>query len=114
TIECDYLILATGSNPNGHQLAASLGHSIVSPAPSVVTFNVPTSPLSDLTGICVEDVEISLKISCFKQRGSLLITHWGFSGPAALKLSAWAARDLYSCNYQTEIYIHWIPAFKKE
>jgi hypothetical protein len=114
TIECDYLILATGSHPNGHQLAASLGHSIVPPVPSLFTFNVPTSPLSDLTGICVDDVEISLKNSSFKQRGSLLITHWGFSGPAALKLSAWAARDLHACHYQTEIYIHWIPAFKKE
>ena len=114
SVECDYLILATGSNPNGHQLASSLGHSIVHPVPSLFTFNIPTSPLCDLTGIVIDDVEISLKGSSFKQRGSLLITHWGFSGPVVLKLSAWAARDLHSCDYSTEIYINWIPAFKKE
>jgi predicted Rossmann fold flavoprotein len=113
-LECDYLILASGSNLHGHQLAISLGHSIVPPVPSLFTFNVPSSPLNDLTGISVEDVEISLKGTPFKQRGSLLITHWGFSGPAALKLSAWAARDLHACNYCTEIGINWIPSFKKE
>lgn len=113
-ITCDYLILATGSHPNGYQLASSLGHSIVPPVPSLFTFNVPSSPLRDLAGISVDDVEISLQNSSTKQRGSLLITHWGFSGPAALKLSAWAARDLYACDYHTELYINWIPAFKKE
>jgi hypothetical protein len=113
-VECDYLILATGSSPNGHLLASSLGHSIVPPVPSLFTFNVPTSPLNDLAGISVDDVEISLKGSIFKQRGSILITHWGFSGPAALKLSAWAARDLHVCNYRTEISMNWIPSFKKE
>jgi predicted Rossmann fold flavoprotein len=113
-LECDYLILATGSNPHGHQLAASLGHAIVPSVPSLFTFNTPTSPLNDLAGIAVEDAEISLKTSGFKQRGNLLITHWGFSGPAALKLSAWAARDLHACNYRTELYINWIPSFKNE
>lgn len=111
---CDYLMLATGNNPQGHQLASSLGHSIIPPVPSLFTFNVPTSPLHDLTGISVDDAEISLKGSSFKQRGSVLITHWGFSGPAVLKLSAWAARDLHSQNYRTEINIDWIPSFKRE
>jgi predicted Rossmann fold flavoprotein len=114
TLECDFLILATGSHPIGHQLASSLGHSIIPPVPSLFTFNIPTSPLLDLSGIAVEDAEISLKDNLFKQRGSLLITHWGFSGPAALKLSAWAARDLYSRNYRTEIDVNWIPSFTKE
>jgi predicted Rossmann fold flavoprotein len=113
-IDCEYLILATGSNPHGHELAASLGHSIVSAVPSLFTFNVPTSPLLDLSGIAVSDAEISLKSIPHRQRGSLLITHWGFSGPAALKLSAWAARDLHICNYQTELSINWAPSFKKE
>jgi predicted Rossmann fold flavoprotein len=114
TWECDYLILATGNHPIGHQLASSLGHSIVPPVPSLFTFNIPSSPLLDLSGIAVEDAEISIKDSPFKQRSSLLITHWGFSGPAALKLSAWAARHLHSRNYHTEIYINWIPSFTKE
>jgi predicted Rossmann fold flavoprotein len=113
-ILCDYLILATGSNPHGHELAISLGHSIVPPVPSLFTFNVPTSPLNDLAGIAVTDAELSLKDSVFKQRGDLLITHWGFSGPAALKLSAWAARDLHACKYRTELFINWLPQLKKE
>lgn len=114
SLECDFLILATGSHPIGRQLASSLGHSIVPPVPSLFTFNVPASPLHDLSGVAVEDAEISLKDSPFKQRGSLLITHWGFSGPAALKLSAWAARDLHSRDYRTEIYVNWAPSFTKD
>ena len=113
-IDCDFLILATGSNPNGHQLATSLGHSIISPVPSLFTFNVPTSELNDLAGIAVADAELSLKNCPYKQRGALLITHWGFSGPAALKLSAWAARELHACNYRTELLINWIPHLQKE
>jgi predicted Rossmann fold flavoprotein len=113
-IECDYLILATGSTPHGHQLAVSLGHSIIPPVPSLFTFNVPTSPMLDLAGIAVLDAELSLKSIPHKQRGNLLITHWGFSGPAALKLSAWAARDLNACNYKTELTINWIPSMKSE
>jgi predicted Rossmann fold flavoprotein len=109
-IDCDYLLLATGSHPSGHQLAASLGHTIVPAVPSLFTFNTPSSPLLDLAGITVSDAELSLKESSFKQRGSLLITHFGFSGPAALKLSAWAARDLNACNYRTELYVNWVPS----
>ena len=113
-IECDYLILATGSHPSGHQIAASLGHTIVPAVPSLFTFNTPSSPLLDLAGITVSDAELSLKESSFKQRGSLLITHFGFSGPAALKLSAWAARDLNACNYRTELYVNWVPSLAEK
>lgn len=113
-IDCDYLILATGSSPNGHELAGSLGHTIVPAVPSLFTFNVPTSPLLDLAGIAVLDAELSLRTSSYKQRGNLLITHFGFSGPAALKLSAWASRDLHACNYRTDLYINWVPSLKKE
>ncbi len=106
-IACDYLILACGSSPQGHELAASLGHTITPPVPSLFTFNVPTSPLHDLAGISVPHAKLSLLNHT--QRGPLLITHWGFSGPAALKLSAWAARELHTCNYRTELCINWIP-----
>lgn len=105
TLECDYLILATGSHPKGHALAASLGHTIVPPVPSLFTFNIPTSPLLDLAGIVAENVELIL--GEFKQRGDLLLTHWGFSGPAALKLSAWAARSLHACDYRTTLTVNW-------
>jgi predicted Rossmann fold flavoprotein len=113
-IECDTLILATGSNPHGHELAASLGHLIVEPVPSLFTFNVPSSSMLDLAGISVLDAELSLKSIPWKQRGNLLLTHWGFSGPAALKLSAWAARELCACNYRTDLYINWVPSLTKE
>ena len=113
-LECDYLILATGSTPHGHTLAASMGHTIIPAVPSLFTFNVPTSALLDLAGIAVLDAELSLKSLSYKQRGNLLITHWGFSGPAALKLSAWAARDLHACNYKTELMINWVPSMKNE
>lgn len=113
-IACSHVLLATGSNPHGHALAEKLGHTIVSPVPSLFTFNVPTSPLLDLAGITVPDAELSLGTSSHKQRGSLLLTHWGFSGPAALKLSAWAARDLNACNYRTELKVNWAPALSRD
>ncbi len=113
-ILCDALILATGSSSYGHQLAASLGHTIVPPVPSLFTFNTPRSDTLDLQGIAVLDAELSLKSLPYRQRGNLLLTHFGFSGPAALKLSAWAARDLSACQYHTDLIINWIPSLKIE
>jgi predicted Rossmann fold flavoprotein len=101
------LILATGSSSDGHAWAASLGHTIAVPVPSLFTFNVPTSPLKDLSGIVVADAELT--IVGLKQRGPLLITHFGFSGPAALKLSAWGARKLHECQYRADLMINWLP-----
>ncbi len=106
------LLLATGSSAEGHQWAAELGHSIQKPVPSLFTFNVPTSPLKELSGISVESVQ--LQIGSLKQKGPLLITHFGFSGPAALKLSAWGARELYEKNYQVDLTINWLPDISLE
>ncbi len=105
----DEVIIATGSASEGHSLAASFGHTIVPPVPSLFTFHVPTSPLLDLSGVSVPDVEISLKGTQFTQRGPLLLTHFGFSGPAALKLSAFAARYLHEKNYDHDLIINWAP-----
>ncbi len=113
-LECDALILATGSSSQGHVLAASLGHTIVPSVPSLFTFNVPTSALLDLSGIALSDVQLTLKGTHFKQRGNLLLTHFGFSGPAALKLSAWAARELHACHYETSLQINWIPEYTSD
>lgn len=101
------LILATGSGSDGHLWAQNFGHTIQKPVPSLFTFNVPTSPLKELSGIVVEPVE--LKILGLTQRGPLLITHFGFSGPAALKLSAWGARELHEKGYRAELTINWLP-----
>lgn len=114
TLRCEAILLASGSHPSGYKIAQSLGHTINSPVPSLFTFNVPSSPLKDLSGIVVEEVNIRLDGSDFKQSGPLLITHWGFSGPAALKLSAWGARFLHERQYQAAIEIDWAPAFSLE
>jgi len=108
---CHALLLATGSGPDGHAWAKELGHTIQSPVPSLFTFNVPTSPLKELSGISVESAELTLPGSPLKQKGPLLITHFGFSGPAALKLSAWGARYLHEHNYKVPLAINWLPHF---
>jgi predicted Rossmann fold flavoprotein len=91
--EFDRLLLATGSNPTGYRWAQQLGHTVEPPVPSLFTFKITDSRLSDLAGVAVKNATVSLvgdkKLT---QTGPLLITHWGLSGPAALKLSAWAAR----------------------
>lgn len=107
---CQALILATGSQPSGHEWAKSLGHTIQDPVPSLFTFNIPNSPLREFSGISVE-VELHLEKIPYRQRGPLLITHFGFSGPAAIKLSAWAARPLHEKNYRFPLYVNWIPKY---
>ncbi len=105
-LRCDHILLATGSQPAGLQLAESLGHTIQPPVPSLFTLNVPDSPLVELSGISVQG-RIGLEGTSLVQEGPILITHWGFSGPAVLKLSAWGARLLHEKEYQADIWIEW-------
>ncbi len=110
TIQTKKLILATGSSAEGHLWATQLGsHTIQKPVPSLVTFNVPNSPLAELSGISFKEATIRIKGTLLSQTGPLLITHFGFSGPAVLKLSAWAARTLSENEYSFEILIDWLP-----
>lgn len=115
-VDCDRVLLATGSAKAGWQLAESLGHSIVEPIPSLFTFNTKNTRLRDLSGISFNDVRatVKLKKSKFEQTGPLLITHWGLSGPAILKLSAWAARELHECDYRFTVKINFMPELKLE
>jgi len=110
--ECRRLILATGSGADGFSWAASFGHAIVPPVPSLFTFNVPTSPLKELSGIAIDPAEV--RFGALSQTGPLLITHFGFSGPAALKLSAFAARELHACGYRGEVIVNWLPQMSEE
>jgi len=110
---CDKLILATGSSKQGYAWAESLGHTIQSPVPSLFTFNVPDSPLKELSGIAVPDCKVLLPGTKFVQEGPVLITHFGFSGPAIIKLSAWAARYLFEKQYKAPLQIEWTPPFPK-
>jgi len=102
------LIVATGSSSQGHEWAAALGHTIVPPVPSLFTFNVPSSPLKDLSGVSVSGVRVSLEGSALREEGPLLITHFGFSGPAVLRLSAYGACWLHAKNYRATLCINWL------
>lgn len=114
TLTCRHLLLATGSQPDGHLYAKQFGHTIRPPVPSLFTFNVPDFALQDLAGISCEKASLSLIGSKLTQTGPLLITHWGFSGPAALKLSAWAARYLHERHYEVALAVDWLPDLKRE
>ncbi|MGY6529888.1 MAG: NAD(P)/FAD-dependent oxidoreductase [Cyanobacterium sp.] len=111
-LEADKILIATGSNKLGYQWAQSLGHTIKTPTPSLFTFKINDPRIKNLAGISSENVHIQLKQKQGKkleQQGPLLITHWGISGPAVLKLSAWGARVLYDHNYKMELIINWLP-----
>ncbi len=111
-LRCRRLLLATGSGSDGYAWAQQFGHTIQKPVPSLFTFNIPTSPLKDLSGIVIDPVEV--RVPGFSQRGPLLITHFGFSGPAVLKLSAWAARVFAEKEYKLDIVINWLPDLTEE
>lgn len=112
TKKCDRLLLATGSSLVGYKIAEEFGHQIESPVPSLFTFNVLDPKLRALAGISVNPVHLGLAVdkkTQLQQTGALLITHWGLSGPAVLKLSAWGARLLHQNRYQAELIINWLP-----
>lgn len=109
----DRVILATGSASGGWAFAKELGHTIQTPVPSLFTFTIPNFPLKDIAGVSHPKVALKLEESQFQQIGPILITHWGFSGPAVLKLSAVAARYLAEKNYQTSLFVDWAPEFSE-
>ena len=103
------IVLSTGGHPSGHKLAKSIGHSIVKTVPSLFTFTTKETKLNECSGVSIKniDLEIQLNNKSFKNRGDLLITHWGFSGPAVLKLSSIAARELFEQKYKCKLIIKW-------
>ena len=101
------LILATGSNPKIWDMLHTFGHAIVTPVPSLFTFNIKDSRIKDLPGIATQ-ATVKVKDTKLESTGPLLITHWGMSGPAILKLSAWGARILHDKNYQFTIEVNWL------
>jgi predicted Rossmann fold flavoprotein len=119
-LQGDRLLLATGSSPQGHRIAKSLGHSIVTPVPSLFTFNLKDERLEGLAGVSVANVRLRLidkdsgKSSNLEQTGPILVTHWGISGPAVLKLSAWGARFLSDRRYKASLLINWLPQYNPE
>jgi predicted Rossmann fold flavoprotein len=101
------LILATGSNPKVWEMLQNFGHAVVSPVPSLFTFNIKDSRIKELPGVAAQ-VTVKVKDIKLTSTGPLLITHWGMSGPAILKLSAWGARILHDKNYQFTIFVNWL------
>jgi predicted flavoprotein YhiN len=115
-ILCDKLLLATGgcrSTALG-QLAVSLGHTLEPPVPSLFTFHIKTPWLRELAGVSLDNVEASVSDTKLRERGALLFTHWGLSGPAILRLSAWGARELHEKNYHFLLQINWLPHLNEE
>ncbi|CAG0937611.1 3-dehydro-bile acid delta(4,6)-reductase [Thermoflexales bacterium] len=109
TFTADRVLLATGSNPQGYAWASALGHSIAPPVPSLFTFTIDDPRLHGLAGISVPNARVEIAGTSLTQSGPLLITHWGLSGPAILKLSAWGARSLHDQHYRAQLLVDWLP-----
>ncbi len=116
TLTCDKLLLATGGcrTPALGQLAVSLGHSLETPVPSLFTFHIEKPWLRKLAGVSVGNVEASIPKIKLREQGPLLLTHWGLSGPAILRLSAWGARELHDLNYRFTLHVNWLPHLNEE
>ena len=114
-ITADAICLATGGMLKSDKLnwLTTLGHTIVAPVPSLFTFNLVDKKITTLMGVAVENAVIQWKGNKITEQGPLLITHWGISGPAAIKLSAWCARELANDNYEGEIIINWTPEYNE-
>ncbi|HBF89269.1 MAG TPA: aminoacetone oxidase family FAD-binding enzyme [Bacteroidales bacterium] len=106
----DKVIVTTGGSPNGENLAwiEKMNHKIIPPVPSLFTFNMPSENITQLMGIVIENALVSFENSKLKANGPLLITHWGMSGPAILKLSSFGARILNDLKYDFNIQVNWI------
>ena len=114
TLTAERVLLATGSNPQVHAWVTALGHEVAPPVPSLFTFKVDDPRLAGLAGVSVPDAEVKLEATSLTQRGPLLVTHWGLSGPAVLKLSAWGARELHAYDYRAPLRVNWLPELHSE
>lgn len=116
SIKADKVLVSTGGNPKsqGYDWLRQLGHTIQEPVPSLFTFNVPSSPLKELQGVAVPQARVRIAGQKLEYEGPLLITHWGYSGPAVLKLSAWGARLFHDQKYNFTALIQWVPGQTEE
>ncbi|WP_300602144.1 NAD(P)/FAD-dependent oxidoreductase [Niabella sp.] len=107
----DAVCVACGGFPKAAQFQwlLDLGHSIAGPVPSLFTFNSPRHPITALMGVSVTDAKVAVTGTKLLQRGPLLITHWGISGPVVLRLSAWGARELAALDWNFRAIVNWLP-----
>jgi len=112
----DYLCIAAGGYPKSSMFEwiRKLGHTIEEPVPSLFTFNLPGHSITKLMGVSVERTIVKIIGSKLSEEGPLLITHWGFSGPVVLRLSAWGARELATRNWQVTVLINWLGDYSEE
>jgi predicted Rossmann fold flavoprotein len=115
-MDADFVCIASGGFPKLQQFDWLKGtdHSIISPVPSLFTFNMPKHPITELMGVVVPEATIKIQSTKLKNTGPLLITHWGMSGPCVLKLSAWGARELQERNYDFTINVNWLNDAKEQ
>ncbi|BBL86174.1 HI0933-like protein (chromatophore) [Paulinella micropora] len=108
-LSCDMIVLATGSHPSGYRIAVNLGHTVIKPVPSLFTISLREKAFQHLAGVVIDPVILKLNLpsGCFTDKGPILITHYGLSGPVVLKLTAFAARALKEINYQTSVEVDW-------
>ena len=112
----DYVCIASGGYPKAAQFGwlKKLGHTIDEPVPSLFTFNMPGNAVTALMGVTIENVAVKIAGTKLSSEGPLLITHWGMSGPAILKLSAYGAREFATSNYHFTAIVNWVPAFNEQ
>lgn len=111
SFKCDRLLLATGGCRTAGlgQIAVSLGHTLEPPVPSLFTFHIESRWLRELSGVSLESAVVSIRELNLSERGPILVTHWGLSGPAVLRLSAWGARQLHEKDYRVRLTLNWLP-----
>jgi predicted Rossmann fold flavoprotein len=106
----DFVCVACGGFPKAEQFGwlQALGHTIAEPVPSLFTFNIPENPLQNLPGVSVPEATVRIAGTSLSQSGATLVTHWGLSGPAVLRLSAWGARELQNKKYDFSVTVNWL------
>ncbi|GGB26032.1 NAD(P)/FAD-dependent oxidoreductase [Puia dinghuensis] len=115
-LAADFVCIACGGYPKPGMFdwIRELGHSVEEPVPSLFTFNMPGDPIVGLMGVSVPEVQVKIAGSKLMEKGPVLITHWGLSGPAVLRLSAWGARELAGLGYQFTIVVNFLPEFSEQ
>ncbi|THU39833.1 NAD(P)/FAD-dependent oxidoreductase [Niastella caeni] len=115
-LTADFVVIACGGYSKLSQFSwlQQLGHSVAEPVPSLFTFNMPGNAITQLMGVSVPEAHVKITGSSLSAKGPLLITHWGLSGPAVLRLSAWGARELATCNWQFGITVNWLPDYNEQ
>ena len=116
TVECDIVVVTTGGSPRieGLSMLDKLPLDIEKPVPSLFSFNIPDNSITELTGAVIENATVGIQGTKTRVTGSILITHWGVSGPAILKLSSYAARTLSDMDYEAKITVNWVSVFKEQ